>query len=91
MGGAPGRGGLQHSFIAPYGAFTCSGGAQELLSIHCNREWDTFCKKVLHHPDLVTDVRFADNPQRYANRQALDAIVNMCFGTLLAEAVLIVG
>ena len=87
MGGAPERSGLQHSFIAPYGAFTCRGGAQVLLSIQSNREWDIFCSMVLYQPDLVTDVRFADNPQRYANRQALDAIVNKCFGAMSAEAV----
>ena len=87
MGGAPERNGLQHSFIAPYGAFTCRGGAQVLLSIQSNREWDIFCNMVLHQPDLVIDVRFLDNPQRYANRQALDAIVNKCFGAMSAEAV----
>ena len=87
MGGAPERSGLQHSFIAPYGAFTCRGGAQVLLSIQSNREWDIFCSMVLYQPDLVTDVRFLDNPQRYANRQALDAIVNKCFGAMSVEAV----
>ena len=87
MGGAPERSGLQHSFIAPYGAFTCRGGAQVLLSIQSNREWDIFCSMVLYQPDLVTDVRFLDNPKRYANRQALDAIVNKCFGAMSVEAV----
>ena len=87
MGGAPRRSGLQHSFVAPYGAFTCAGGVQVLLSIQNNREWEAFCRKVLQQPDLVTDLRFAENPKRHANRAELDNILNACFGALSADAV----
>lgn len=82
MGGAPERTGLQHSFIAPYGAFTCKGGNQFLLSIQNNREWLAFCDKVLKMPELILDSRFINNPDRYANRVVLDAIVNDVFGRL---------
>ena len=79
MGGAPDRTGLQHSFIAPYGAFGCKGGAQVLISVQSNREWRAFCEKVLLQPELSADARFVDNPTRYANRTALDALVNAGF------------
>ena len=79
MGGAPGRSGLQHGFIAPYGAFVCKGGEQVLLSIQSNREWAKFCKQVLERPELIEDARFKNNPDRYENRQELDALINLKF------------
>lgn len=79
MGGAPGRSGLQHGFIAPYGAFVCKGGEQVLLSIQNNREWAIFCKQVLEQPELTEDARFKNNTDRYENRQELDALINLKF------------
>lgn len=79
MGGAPGRMGLKHSFIAPYGAFNCGDGGQVLLSVQSNREFVVLCEQVLQQPCLASDLRFADNPDRYANRVALDAIVTEAF------------
>lgn len=58
MGGAPERTGLQHSFIALYGALTCKGGNQLLLSIKNNLEWLAFCDKVLKMPEVILDPRF---------------------------------
>ncbi len=88
MGGAPERSGLQHSFIAPYGAFACKGGAQVLLSVQSNREWALFCADVLGQPELTDDPRFRDNPDRYANRAALDALVNDHFGRFDASEII---
>ena len=79
MGGAPARSGLKHSFIAPYGAFGCGDGGQVLLSVQSNREFVALCCGVLERPDLPDDPRFAQNPDRYVNRVALDAIVTACF------------
>tara|TARA_B110000090_G_scaffold12111_1_gene12106 strand:+ start:211 stop:1359 length:1149 start_codon:yes stop_codon:yes gene_type:complete len=79
MGGAPARSGLKHSFIAPYGAFSCGDGGQVLLSVQSNREFAALCRDVLKQPDLLKDPRFAQNPDRYVNRAALDAIVTSCF------------
>jgi len=79
MGGAPGRTGLKHSFIAPYGAFDCGDGGQVLLSVQSNREFVALCEQVLNQPDLPCDPRFAENPDRYANRVALDALVTEVF------------
>ena len=79
MGGAPARSGLKHSFIAPYGAFSCGDGGQVLLSVQSNREFVALCCGVLERPDLPDDPRFAQNPDRYVNRVELDAIVTACF------------
>lgn len=79
FGGAPGRSGLTHSFVAPYGAFATGDGGQVLLSVQNNREWASLCRNVLERPDLVEDPRFAENADRYANREELAGIINACF------------
>jgi len=79
MGGAPARSGLKHSFIAPYGAFSSGDGGQVLISVQSNREFSALCREVLERPDLPDDPRFSQNPDRYANRLALDMIVSACF------------
>ena len=88
MGGAPNRTGLQHSFIAPYGAFTCGDGTQILLSIQSNREWAAFCDHVLKDLKLIDDYRFVNNTDRFKNRVELDARVNSCFSQYDKAAVI---
>lgn len=80
LGGAPARLGLSHALIAPYGAFAAKDGGQVLIAIQSNREWQTFCARVLGQPALGTDQLFKDNPARVANRAALHAVINRCFG-----------
>lgn len=87
-GGAPQRSGLQHSFVAPYGAFACRGGEQVLLSIQNNREWAAFCASVLERPALISDPKYRNNPDRYANRDALAQTINDVFGRMTRDAVL---
>ncbi len=82
LGGAPARSGLMHSFIAPYGSFPAGDGGQILLSVQNNREWASFCSKVLNMPELVSDERFADNADRFANRQTISNIVEEVFKSL---------
>mgnify|MGYP000250449065 FL=1 len=84
MGGAPARSGLKHSFIAPYGAFECRDRAQVLISVQSNREFAALCRQVLQRPELPEDPRFSENPERYAHRDALDAIVADCFAQFTA-------
>ena len=89
FGGAPGRTGLTHSFVAPYGAFVTGDGKQVLLSIQNDREWADFCTAVLKQPELADDPDYRHNTDRYANREAMTAIINQAFAaydkdTLLA-------
>lgn len=87
FGPAPQRLGLTHSFVAPYGAFGASDG-QVLISIQNNREWAVFCDLILEQPELAQDARFADNPDRVANREALTAIIDTVFGRLTTATLL---
>ena len=80
--GAPDRVGLKHPSIAPYGVFTCSDGREFVLSIQNEREWASFCERVLRQPQIATHARFATNKVRTANRVELEAIVQGVFSEL---------
>lgn len=85
--GAPGRVGLKHPSIAPYGAFSTQDGHPVVISIQNDREWQRFATDFLKQPDLGTDARFATNARRVANRDALEALIAASFGRLpLTEA-----
>jgi crotonobetainyl-CoA:carnitine CoA-transferase CaiB-like acyl-CoA transferase len=81
-GEAPGRVGLNHPSIAPYGAYNCRGGEQVVISIQNEREWHNLCKQVLRRPELVEDCRYRTNVDRCANRPALDVEIEAVFGAL---------
>ncbi|WP_198083462.1 CaiB/BaiF CoA-transferase family protein [Variovorax sp. E3] len=80
--GAPGRVGLKHPSIAPYGAFTCSDGRELVLSIQNEREWRNFCGQVMRQPALAEDPRFCNNNVRTRNREALEALIQEVFNAL---------
>ena len=72
-GKAPARVGIAHATIAPYGAYRTGDGAISVFAIQNEREWASFCARVLLRPELATDKRFADNVSRCAHRATLDA------------------
>ena len=78
-GRSPERVGLNHPSIAPYGAYTCKGGDQVVISIQNNREWRNFCEQVLQRPEFVEAPAYRDNVDRCANRPALDGEINAVF------------
>ncbi|MEM1142923.1 MAG: CaiB/BaiF CoA-transferase family protein [Pseudomonadota bacterium] len=75
----PGRHGLKHPSIAPYGAFECSDGKLILISIQSSREWESLCNNVLNAPQLIEDPRFRTNTLRVENRPELDTLVGREF------------
>ncbi len=83
----PPRLGLHHPTIAPYGAYPCGDGASVLLAIQNEREWRRLCAEVLERPELASDPRFATNPDRVANRAALDEALRAALGRLDREGV----
>jgi crotonobetainyl-CoA:carnitine CoA-transferase CaiB-like acyl-CoA transferase len=85
-GHTPARLGLHHPTIAPYGAYACRDGAI-LLAIQNEAEWARFCAEVLADAGLAGDARFAGNPDRVANRGALDHLIEARFADLDREAV----
>ena len=66
-GRAPRRAGARHAAIAPYGPFTAGDGSRVFLGVQNEREWATFCDRVLGRPELAADPRFDSNPKRVDN------------------------
>jgi itaconate CoA-transferase len=71
----PARTGARHPTIAPYGPFTAGDGITVLLAVQNPPEWQRLCEMVLQRPELVTDTRFATNPDRVAHRDQLEPII----------------
>ena len=84
--GAPGRVGLNHPTIAPYGVYGCQGGEEVVFSIQNEREWKRLVEEVLRRPEMLGDPRFTDNTSRVENRPALDAIIDEVFASLSRDA-----
>jgi itaconate CoA-transferase len=76
---APGRVGLKHPTIAPYGGFACADGRDIVISIQNEREWADFCRLVLRRPEMLADARCATNAARVEHREWLDAQVAQVF------------
>jgi len=80
--GAPDRVGLKHPSITPYGAFTSSDGREFVLSIQNEREWVSFCDRVLLQPALASNPSFVSNTERTRNRTELEALIQGVFSAL---------
>jgi itaconate CoA-transferase len=86
-GSPPARTGSRHATIAPYGPFRVAGDEEVFLAVQNGREWERLCAEVLGQPGLATDPRFAGNPERVANVEALRAVIETALGGMtLAEA-----
>jgi crotonobetainyl-CoA:carnitine CoA-transferase CaiB-like acyl-CoA transferase len=81
------RVGLSHAAIYPYGLVACRDGKVVIVAQNAG-EWSRLCSAVLGKPELVTDIRFHDNPSRVINRKALDEEIAPVFAKLtVAEAI----
>lgn len=83
----PVRAGASHATIYPYGPFPAGDGKVVMLGLQNEREWATFCDKVLLDPALKTDPRFDAGPKRSAARKDLYDIIVGIFASLTAEQV----
>jgi itaconate CoA-transferase len=80
-GTPPPRSPTSHPAIAPYGAHR-TGDGQVIFGLQNEREWATFCTKVLGRPDVATDPRFNTQHARRENRAALTQLIEDFFGTM---------
>jgi itaconate CoA-transferase len=87
-GRAPGRVGLKHPTIAPYGGFACADGRDIVISIQNEREWADFCRTVLQEPGLQGDARCATNAARVEHREWLDGKVAAVFAAHTSAAMI---
>jgi crotonobetainyl-CoA:carnitine CoA-transferase CaiB-like acyl-CoA transferase len=72
-GTLPGRHGNAHVNVVPSQAFHCKGG---LMMVACGNDgqFERFCE-TLGRPELARDPRFVTNAVRFANKDALVAII----------------
>lgn len=84
---APQRAGAAHATIYPYGPFPAGDGKTVMLGLQNEREWQTFCGKVLEQPDLAGDARFATNSLRTANRGVLRDLIVAAFARSTVDEV----
>ena len=82
------RSGASHPSIYPYGPFMAGDGKTVLFGLQNEREWASFCAKVLARPDVATDARFAANAKRSENRVELKALIEELFAPLTAAQVI---
>ncbi len=73
-GKTPGRLGLKHPTIAPYGMFECGDAKPLLISIQNEQEWQRLCT-VLEDESLPSKIGFRNNQERMENRQIVDEFV----------------
>jgi len=59
---------------SPSNAYRGCDGEWVLVAANSESLFASLCE-LMGHPDLVSDPRFADNPSRLANNEALDAII----------------
>jgi itaconate CoA-transferase len=85
---APSRNGAAHATIYPYGPFQAGDCKTVMLGLQNEREWKSFCDKVLLQPQLASDPRFDANTKRSENRGELKRIILEAFGQLSAEQVI---
>ncbi|NKB50898.1 MAG: CoA transferase [Rhizobiaceae bacterium] len=86
-GKTPGRLGLKHPTIAPYGVFECGDSKPLLISIQNEQEWQRLCT-VLNDENLPSEVGFRNNSERVENRHAVDGFVASGFAQLDRESMI---
>ncbi|HET8996911.1 MAG TPA: CaiB/BaiF CoA-transferase family protein [Acetobacteraceae bacterium] len=85
-GAPPPRVPTSHPLLAPYGAHRTQDG-QVIFGLQNEREWATFCTRVLRQPEMQTDLRFNSMAARRDNRQALTAMIEDLFTTMTSVEV----
>ena len=85
-GSPPPRVPTSHPAIAPYGVHKTKDG-QIILGLQNEREWATFCQKVLKNTDVQTDPRFATQNVRRQNREELTALIEKSFNDMTSDQV----
>jgi formyl-CoA transferase len=85
-GKPPKRVGLAHTSIAPYGVFRSRDGADILISIQSEREWQVLAREVMRDPALAADPAFGSNVERVKRRAETDGRVAAAFAMLDADA-----
>ena len=82
---APPRAGASHATIYPYGPFKAGDGKSVVLGLQNEREWATFCNRVLEQPKLAADPDYDSVSKRSTRREALHGLIERAFSGITVE------
>lgn len=85
-GNVPQRRGNGHPNIVPYDVYETADG-HVILAVGNDSQFRRFCE-CIEHPDLADDPRFATNPARLENRDALNAVLRPVVKTHASETMI---
>jgi itaconate CoA-transferase len=78
-GEEPGRVGMRHHYVTPYGPYLARDGKYVNLAVATAKDWEVFCKDVLRRPDMFNNERFDTVEKRRENRAALEEEIEKAF------------
>jgi itaconate CoA-transferase len=79
QGEEPGRVGMRHHYVTPYGPYLARNGKYVNLAVATPKDWEVFCKDVIQRPALLNDERFASVEARRKNRAVLEEEIENIF------------
>jgi itaconate CoA-transferase len=82
QGKRPGRVGVHHHTMFPYGTYTAEDGKGVIVAAGAGSrdQWQRFCDAI-EHPELVDHPDYLSNGLRLANREVLSVIVQEAIGS----------
>ena len=78
-GEEPGRAGMRHHYVTPYGPYLAADGEYVNLAVASPSDWELFCRVVIEKPELLDDTRFVSVQDRRKNRAALEEVIEAIF------------
>ena len=79
QGEEPGRMGMRHHYVTPYGPYLARNGKYVNLAVATAKDWEVFCLQVLQRPELLQDARFSTVEARRKNRTVLEEEIEKSF------------
>src|SRR4029453_7178625 len=78
-GKEPGRVGMRHHYVCPYGPYLAGDGEYVNLAVATRGVWNFFCNGLIEKPELLDDPRFATVEGRRKNRGLLEETIEKIF------------
>ncbi|HKA32115.1 MAG TPA: CaiB/BaiF CoA-transferase family protein [Candidatus Binatia bacterium] len=79
QGEEPGRVGMRHHYVTPYGPYLACDGKYVNLAVATPKDWELFCRDVIQKPGLLQDERFDTVEKRRKNRAILEEEIEKTF------------
>ncbi len=79
QGEEPGRVGMRHHYVTPYGPYLARNGKYVNLAVATPKDWELFCRDVIQKPGILADERFDTVEKRRKNRGVLEEEIEKIF------------